>query len=72
MDEDEDTDTDDDISLGNLVILTPDEMLFKGLDLLGWDTSRVEKWKTETAVKLRVLMAKHDDGSGVCVQRTTV
>jgi hypothetical protein len=50
MDEDEDTDTDDDISLGNLVILTPDEMLFKGLDLLGWDTGRVENWKTETAI----------------------
>jgi hypothetical protein len=47
----EDTDTeDDDIPLGNFVILTADEILFKGLNLLGWDTSRVEKWKSETAL----------------------
>jgi hypothetical protein len=46
-----DTDTDDDIPLGNLVILTADEINFKGLNLLGWDTSRVEKWKSETALE---------------------
>lgn len=47
----EDTDTDKDIPIGNLVILTADEILSKGLNLLGWDTSRVEKWKSETALE---------------------
>jgi hypothetical protein len=52
MAENTDIDTEDDTPLGNLVILTPDEMLFKGLTLLlGWDTSRVEKWNSVTALE---------------------
>jgi hypothetical protein len=46
-----DTDTDDGIPIENLVILTEEEMLLKGLDLIGWNTSRVEKWKSETALE---------------------
>jgi hypothetical protein len=47
----EDTDTDDDIPLGNLVILTADEILLEGLNIIGWDTSRVEKWKNKKALE---------------------
>jgi hypothetical protein len=46
-----DKDTNEDIPIGNLGIPTADEILFKGLNLLGWDTSRVEKWKSETALE---------------------
>lgn len=41
------SDSDDDPSIGNLLILTPEEVMMKGLVLLGWNAERLKKRKSE-------------------------